>query len=120
MRTADHGYRRPRPDLARHPSETDERMMVPGGAGAPTPTSCRPLCGGDGTLVSVQACPNSMSPDLWLRDYTGQTRLWVKRASPRKAHSQSRGKADQVVVYTFRTPPMCGGRAFRTKLTRPQ
>jgi uncharacterized protein YaeQ len=89
--------------LARHPSETDERMMVRLAALALQATSCRAVCNGDGTLGFGAGLSDPDEPDVVLRDFTGRTRLWIEVGQPDdKPLIKACGKADEVVLYCFR------------------
>lgn len=79
--------------LARHPSETDERLMVRLLAFA--------LHAGEG-LQFTRGLSSSDEPDLWLRELNGDIALWIEAGLPderriRKACSRAR----QVVVYAY-------------------
>lgn len=88
--------------LARHPSETDERMMVRLAALALNAHQLQDLCGGDGTLAFGAGLSDADEPDVWLRDYTGAARLWIEVGQPDdKPLMKACGKADQVLVYAF-------------------
>jgi uncharacterized protein YaeQ len=68
--------------LARHPSETDERMMVRLVALALQAHKLQSVCNGDGTLAFGAGLSDPDEPDVWLRDFTGQTRLWIEVGQP--------------------------------------
>ena len=88
--------------LARHPSETDERMMVRLVALAFQAYKLQSVCGGDGTLSFGAGLSDVNEPDAWLRDFTGLTRLWIEVGQPEdKPVTRACGKADQVLVYCF-------------------
>ena len=72
--------------LARHPSETDERMMVRLLAFA--------LCADD-ALSFAGGISNSDEPDLWSKDLTGEIQRWIEVGQPdvrsiRKASHRAR------------------------------
>jgi uncharacterized protein YaeQ len=105
--------------LARHPSETDERMMIRLAALALNAHKLQTECGGDATLAFGAGLSSPEDPDVSLRDYTGQTRLWVEVGQPEdKPLSKACGKADQVVVYCFHHAAEVWWRGIETKLTR--
>jgi uncharacterized protein YaeQ len=57
---------------------------------------------------------------VWLRDFTGLTRLWVEVGQPEdKPILKACGKADQVVVYAFSSAADVWWKGIQTKLTRP-
>ncbi len=79
--------------LARHPSETTERMMLRLLAFA---------CHASEDLEFGRGLSTEDEPDLWQRDLTGEIELWVDLGTPdperiRKACGRSR----QVVVYCY-------------------
>ena len=88
--------------LARHPSETDERMMVRLVALALNAHQLQSQLAGDGTLGFGAGLSNPDDPDVFLRDFTGRTRLWVEVGQPEeKPVIRACGKADEVLVYAF-------------------
>ena len=79
----DHGYYADHAlTLARHPSETDERMMVRLAALALQAHRLHDDCGGDGTLTFGAGLSNPEDPDVSLRDFTGASRLWIEVGQP--------------------------------------
>jgi uncharacterized protein YaeQ len=58
--------------LARHPSETDERMMVRLVALAMQAHQLQVLCNGDGVLTFGAGLSDANEPDVWLKDFTDQ------------------------------------------------
>jgi len=99
----DHGYYADHAlTLARHPSETDERMMIRLAALALNAHKLQTLCNGDGTLAFGAGLSAPDDPDLYLRDFTERTRLWVEVGqSEDKALARACGKADEVVIYPY-------------------
>lgn len=99
----DHGYYADHAlTLARHPSETDERMMVRLVALALNAHQLNDMCNGDGTLAFGAGLSDPDDPDVSLTDFTGQKRLWIEVGQPEeKPILKACGKADQVVVYAF-------------------
>ncbi len=107
--------------LARHPSETDDRMMVRLVALALNAYQLQALCGGDGTLAFGAGLSDPDDPDLSLRDFTGRTRLWVEVGQPEdKPLLKACAKADQVVLYAFSHAADVWWKGMANKLTRPQ
>lgn len=79
--------------LARHPSETDERMMVRLLAFARHAQEALSF----GRGLSTEA-----EPALWQKDDTGLIELWIEVGLPdEKAIRQACGRARQVYVYTY-------------------
>lgn len=79
--------------LARHPSETDERMMM------------RVLAfirHASASLVFGRGISTDDEPDLWQKDLTGAITLWIEVGQPdEKRILKACGRADQVVIYTY-------------------
>ncbi len=79
--------------LARHPSETDERMMVRLLAFA---------LHAHEALVFGKGLSSDDEPDLWHKDLTGAIRLWIDVGQPdEKRLRKACGRASQVVVYSY-------------------
>ena len=116
----DHGYYADHTlTLARHPSETDERMMVRLVALALNAHQLQTVCGGDGTLAFGAGLSSPDEPDVSLSDFTGQTRLWIEIGQPEdKPVLKACGKADQVQVYCFHHAAEVWWRGIETKLAR--
>jgi uncharacterized protein YaeQ len=116
----DHGYYADHAlTLARHPSETDQRMMVRLAALAFHAHELQTVCGGDGTLAFGKGLSDPDEPDVWLRDFTGLTRLWIEVGQPDEvAMAKACRQADQVAVYVFHHAAEVWWRGIETKLTR--
>ncbi len=79
--------------IARHPSETDERMMVRVLAFA--------LHAGD-SLAFGASIGSDDEPDLWDKDLTGAIRLWIDVGLPdEKRIRRACGRAERVFVYCY-------------------
>lgn len=79
--------------LARHPSETDERMMVRLLAFALNASDA--LSFGKGLSADDE-------PDLWQKDLTGSIELWVDVGLPdEKLIRKACGRAAKVIVYAY-------------------
>jgi uncharacterized protein YaeQ len=116
----DHGYYADHAlTLARHPSETDERMMVRLVALALQAHQLQTVCNGDGTLAFGAGLSDPNEPDVWLRDYTGQTRLWIEVGQPEdKPLAKACNRSDVVLVYAFAHSAEVWWRGIENKLTR--
>jgi len=83
--------------LARHPSETEQRLMV------------RLLAFGlfaHDKLEFGKGLSSDEEPDLWRRDYSGEIEQWIELGQPDEARIRKAcGRAQQVVVINY------GGRA---------
>jgi len=79
--------------IARHPSETDERMMVRLLAYA---------LHADETLSFGKGLSTDDEPDLWQKDLTGAIELWIDVGQPdEKRIRRACGRARQVFVYCY-------------------
>ncbi|OQW43559.1 MAG: hypothetical protein A4C66_08530 [Nitrospira sp. HN-bin3] len=79
--------------LARHPSETEERLMVRLLAFALHANEALSFGRGIGT---------EDEPALWQRDVTGTIELWIEIGQPdEKTLRQACGRAKQVIVYAY-------------------
>ena len=79
--------------IARHPSETDERMMVRVVAFA--------FIASD-DLVFAKGLSSEEEPDLWRKDLTGSILQWIEVGQPdEKRVRRACGRADQVLVITY-------------------
>lgn len=118
----DHGYYADHAlTLARHPSETDERMMVRLVALALNAHLLQDVCKGDGTLAFGAGLSDPDEPDVWLRDFTQQIRLWVEVGQPDdKPIIKASHKADQMAVYAFHHAADVWWKSIANKLTRCQ
>ncbi|TMH12289.1 MAG: YaeQ family protein [Betaproteobacteria bacterium] len=106
----DHGI-----TLARHPSETDERMMIRLLAFALNV----PASNDHGALEFAKDLWDTDEPGLWQKDLTGQIEHWIDvgqpddkrlmRATPRAAH---------VSVYSFSASTPIWWSGIETKITR--
>jgi len=99
----DHGYYADHQlTLARHPSETDERMMVRLAALALQAHELQDTCRGDGQLAFGAGLSDPEDPDASLTDFTGRKRLWIEVGQPEdKPLAKACSKADAVIVYPF-------------------
>jgi uncharacterized protein YaeQ len=79
--------------LARHPSETDERMLVRLLAFA---------LNADPALGFGNGLSTDNEPDLWQKDPTGLITLWIDVGLPEaKLLKKAAGRAQRVVVYAY-------------------
>jgi uncharacterized protein YaeQ len=118
----DHGYYADHAlTLARHPSETDERMMIRLVALALHAHKIDSVCNGDATLAFGAGLSDPDEPDVWMRDFTGQCQLWIEVGQPEdKPILKACGKSSEVAVYTFAHAAEVWWKGIQTKLTRPK
>lgn len=105
--------------LARHPSETDERLMVRLAALALNAHQVHDLCGGDGRIGFGAGLSSPDEPDVQLTDFTGRTRLWIEVGQPDdKPLAKACSRADQVIVYAYGPAAEVWWRGIEGKLSR--
>jgi uncharacterized protein YaeQ len=86
--------------LARHPSETDERMMVRLLAFA---------LNADEQLQFTKGLSTDEEPDLWQKNLQGDIELWIEVGLPDERRiRKASNRADRVIVYAYgaRTAPV--------------
>lgn len=92
-----HYYETHKLTVAKHPSETDERLMVRILAFA---------LNAHENLEMTKGISTEDEPDIWQKSLSGELELWVALGQPsEKIIRQSCSKSSQVVVYSY------GGRA---------
>ena len=78
---------------ARHPSETDERMMIRLLAFA---------LHADEQLSFTKGISTEDEPDLWLKNYSDEIELWIDVGQPdEKRIRKACGRAQQAVIYNY-------------------
>lgn len=96
--------------IARHPSETDERMMVRLLAFA---------LFADDKLISAKGLCVDDEPDLWQKDLTGVIERWIDVGQPdEKWIRKACGRAAQVVVVSYGRAADIWWNGIREKLAR--
>jgi len=97
--------------LARHPSETDERMMVRLLAFA---------LYADDALTFGKGLSSDDEPDLWHKDLTGAIKRWIVVGLPdERAVRKATGRAEQVLVISYGRAADIWWNENRDKLQRP-
>lgn len=116
----DHGYYAEHAlTLARHPSETDERMMVRLVAVALQAHAVQTLCGGDATLAFGAGLSDPDDPDAAVTDFTGRRRVWIEVGQPEeKPLVRACSQADAVVVYAYAATADVWWRGVAPRLAR--
>jgi uncharacterized protein YaeQ len=101
--------------LARHPSETDERLMARLLAFAlqvPHDTH-------DGALRFARGLSDSDEPDLWRHDLSGQLMQWIEVGQPDERRLiKASGRAGHVVLYAYSASTPIWWAGIENKLTR--
>jgi len=101
--------------IARHPSETDERMMIRLLALALN----LPADDDHGTLELAKDLWEVDEPALWHKDLTGQIVHWIDVGQPDdKRLIRASGRAERVSVYSFAASTPIWWSGIATKLTR--
>jgi uncharacterized protein YaeQ len=118
----DHGYYADHAlTLARHPSETDQRMMVRLAALALNAHALQDTCQGDGTLAFGAGLSDPSDPDVHLTDFTGRKRLWIEVGQPEdKAMAKACSQADAVRVYVYAPQAEVWWKTMAGKVSRLQ
>jgi uncharacterized protein YaeQ len=101
--------------IARHPSETDERMMIRLLAFALN----APADNHNGALDFAKSLWDTNEPDLWQKDLTGQIVHWIDVGQPddkRMMKASPRSERVSVYSHTHSTPVWWNG--LKTKITR--
>jgi uncharacterized protein YaeQ len=88
--------------LARHPSETDERMMMRLVALAMQAHQIKTVCHGDGVLAFGAGLSDPNEPDVWLKDFRDQIVAWLDVGLPEeRAIIKACNRSNQVYVYPY-------------------
>ncbi|WP_151637081.1 YaeQ family protein [Noviherbaspirillum aerium] len=96
--------------IARHPSETDERMMMRLLAFA---------LHADEALAFGKGLSADDEPDLWKKDLTGAVELWIEVGQPDdKRLLKACGRAQQVLVYSYSSATSVWWNQIGSKLDR--
>lgn len=116
----DHGYYADHAlTLARHPSETDERMMVRLVALSLNAYLINDLCQGDATWAFGAGLSDPNDPDISLTDYTGRKRVWIEVGQPdEKPLVKACSQSDKVMVYAFNHARGIWWNALKNKVSR--
>ena len=101
--------------LARHPSETDERMMVRLLAFAlSVPADDR-----DGALEFAKGMWDPDEPELWQKDLTGRIVQWIEVGQPEERRlAKASGRADRVSVFAYGTSTQIWWQGLATRVAR--
>jgi uncharacterized protein YaeQ len=96
--------------MARHPSETDERMMIRLMAFA---------IHADEALSFTKGLFDVDEPDLWQKDLTGAIQLWIEVGQPdEKRLMKACGRSEQVIVYCYSATSHIWYKQIASKLER--
>lgn len=96
--------------IARHPSETDERMMIRVLAFAIHASE---------QLSFGKGISDTEEPDLWQKDYTDAIQLWVEVGQPDDRRLlKACGRSEQVVVYSYASASDIWWKQMNSRLER--
>lgn len=101
--------------LARHPSETDERMMMRLLAFA----LAVPADTDRGALEFAAGLSDTDEPDLWQKDLTGQLVQWIEVGQPDDRRlAKACGRAEQVKIWSYGSSTPIWWKALENKVSR--
>jgi uncharacterized protein YaeQ len=96
--------------IARHPSETDERMMVR--------VLMYALNAQDG-IAFTKGLFDVDEPEVWVKDLTGEIKLWIDTGQPDETRLRKAcNRADQVIAVCFSSSCEVWWKLIESKLTR--
>jgi len=96
--------------LACHPSETTERMMMRILAFA---------MNADERLAPAGGMSEADEPDLWLKDLTGEIKLWIEVGQPDERRIlKACGRSDSVKIYTYGSKPKLWLENIESKISK--
>jgi len=101
--------------IARHPSETDERMMIRVLAYALN----APADNYHGTLELAKSLWDADEPDLWHKDLTGQVKHWIDVGQPDERRIlRASPRSERVTVLSFASSTPVWWNGVASKITR--
>lgn len=101
--------------IARHPSETDERMLVRALAYALNV----PADDGRGRLELAKSLWDTDEPDLWQVDLTGDVVHWIELGQPDERRlAKAASRAEKVTVYSYASSTPIWWAGLQGKLIR--
>ncbi len=105
-----HYYQQHNLTLARHPSETDLRLMV---------RLLAFCCNASDELSFTRDLSDPDEPALWAKDLTGQIILWIDLGQPdEKRILKACGRAERVLVISYQASSPLWWKQIKSKLTR--
>ena len=99
----DHGYYAEHAlTIARHPSETEVRLMIRILAFAINAHEVQTRCKGEGSLSFGAGLSNPDDADLWVTDFQQRIKLWIDVGQPEdKPIARACQRSDSVRIYCF-------------------
>jgi uncharacterized protein YaeQ len=105
-----HYYQHHNLTLARHPSETDLRMMI---------RLLAFCCNASEALSFTKDMSDPDEPALWAKDLTGQIMLWIDLGQPdEKRILKACGRSAKVLVLSYQASSPLWWNQIKSKLTR--
>lgn len=116
----DHGYYSDHTlTIARHPSETDERMMNRLLAFSLQAYQLEAMCQGDAVIAFGPGLSDAGEPDVYIKDFTDQFQVWIEVGQPdEKAITKACNKSEKVFVYAYSHASVVWFNGINNKLTR--
>lgn len=105
--------------IARHPSETEQRMMVRLVALALNAHAVQTICHGDAHILFGAGLSDPDDPDVHVTDFTNRKRVWIEVGQPDdKPLVRACSRTDAVAVYAFGPAAEVWWRGIENKLSR--
>jgi len=97
--------------MAKHPSETDIRLMV---------RLVAFILNADDELVFCKGISQEDEPDLWQKSLDGEIKLWIDLGQPdEKRIKKACGRSEKVIIYTYQEGMATSWwKQIKTSLTR--
>lgn len=96
--------------IARHPSETDERMMV---------RVLAFVLNASERLEFAKGLSDTEEPDLWQKDYTDAIQTWIEVGQPDDRRLlKACGRSEQVLVYSYASASDVWWKQMNSRLER--
>jgi len=97
--------------MAKHPSETDLRLMV---------RLVAFILNADDELVFCKGISQEDEPDLWQKSLDGEIKLWIDLGQPdEKRIKKACGRSEKVIIYTYQEGMAASWwKQIQTSLTR--
>jgi uncharacterized protein YaeQ len=116
----DHGYYADHAlTIAKHPSETDERMMIRLLTFALQAYQLDAMCNGDAVMAFGPGLSDAGEPDVYIKDYTDQFQVWIEVGQPDdRAIIKASNKSEKAFVYAYQHASHVWFKNIENKLSR--
>ena len=105
--------------IARHPSETDERMMIRLLAFSLQAHQLEAMCNGDGVIAFGAGLSDAGEPDVYIKDFTDQYQVWIEVGLPDdRAIIKACNKSEKAFVYAYQHSAAVWFKGIENKLSR--